>query len=145
MQFQVPQFIDTKPKIVGPLTIQQFLYLAGAAIPMFLLFFVLQFWLWLIIAAILSVLAVGLAFGKYNGQPLPKIMLAAFYFFWKPRIYLWQKEIPAPKIPELPKFEMQTEKPKRAPMKDILLKITTTKHPIAKREKTKTFQKRCSS
>jgi hypothetical protein len=140
MQFQVPQFIDEKPKIVGPLTIQQFLILAGGFIPVFLLFFVLAFWLWAIVAAVLVTTSVGLTFGKYNGQSLPKVLIAAANFFWKPRVYLWKKETEFPKIPDLPKIDL-AEKPKRKPMKDILLKITTTKHPIAKREKTTTFLK----
>jgi len=140
MQFQVPQFIDVKPKIVGPLTLQQFFIIAGAVIPVFLLFFVLQFWLWIIVAGILIPISLALALGKYNGQPLLKILIAAFNFFWKPRIYLWHKKTELPQIPELPKFDI-IEKPKRAPMKDILLKITTTKLPIPKREKTTTFLK----
>jgi hypothetical protein len=30
MRFQVPQFTDVEDKIVGPLTLKQFVYLAGA-------------------------------------------------------------------------------------------------------------------
>ena len=30
MQFQVPQFIETEDKVVGPLTLRQFMYIAGA-------------------------------------------------------------------------------------------------------------------
>ncbi|MFB6212783.1 MAG: PrgI family mobile element protein, partial [Candidatus Magasanikbacteria bacterium] len=38
-KFQVPQFIEQKPKIVGPLTLQQFIYLASAAAVSFLSFY----------------------------------------------------------------------------------------------------------
>ena len=33
MQFSVPQFIDVRDKIFGPLTLQQFLYIVGAVGP----------------------------------------------------------------------------------------------------------------
>ena len=39
MQFQVPQFIDVENKIIGPLSLRQFLYLAGAGLISFMLFF----------------------------------------------------------------------------------------------------------
>ena len=48
MQFQVPQFIETEDKIVGPLTLRQFLYIGAAGLLSFLLFFVLKIWFWFI-------------------------------------------------------------------------------------------------
>ena len=155
MQFQVPQFIDIAPKVVGPLTIRQFLYLAAGAVPTFLLFFVLKFWLWTILAVLLCGSGLILAFGKFNGQPLPRVAFSIFNYFWRPRFYLWrhvEEPITFPSLPKLPEFEktVLTEKiePSRvrsilekmataptAPLKDLLLKITTSRHPIEKREK----------
>ena len=31
MRFQLPQFIETETKLVGPFTLKQFIYLAGGA------------------------------------------------------------------------------------------------------------------
>jgi hypothetical protein len=138
MQFQVPQFIDLQPKIVGPLTLRQFIYIAGAVIPIFILYFQLQFWLWLILASVLGLSAAALAFLKYNGQPLIKILTAAFNYFWQPRFYLWKRAEKPLALPELPKLPEQ-KIPKRDPLKDLFLKLTTTTHPIAKREKTVKF------
>ena len=90
MQFQIPQFIEVENKIVGPLTLRQFLYLAGAGAFSFIFYFVLEIWLWLLITAIMGAIAISLAFIKYNGQPLPRIAWMAFSFFWKPKFYLWQ-------------------------------------------------------
>lgn len=132
MQFQVPQFIDVAPKIVGPLTIKQFLYLAGAGVPIFLLFFVLQFWLWIIIAAILGSVALALAFLKINGQPIARVLIAAFNYFWEPRFYLWKRAgLPTASKPVKPPREFFG----MTPLKNLLLKITTSTAPIAKREK----------
>ena len=90
-QYQIPQFIETEDKIVGPLTLKQALYLAAAGGISFMLFFVLQTWLWAIITAILVVLAASLAFIKFNGQPLIKIIGLSITFWWQSKLYVWKK------------------------------------------------------
>jgi len=134
MQFQVPQFIDVSPKIVGPLTLKQFLYLAGAAGPSVMLFFILNFWIWILITAFLAVLAVALAFIKFNGRPLPAMLMAAFVYFWNPRLYLWRRVEKPLKLPALPKIPAP-QPLARAPLKDLGFKLATTTRPIEKREK----------
>ena len=100
MQFQVPQFIETEDKIVGPLSLRQFLYVGGSAGICVILYFTVQLWLFFITSLFLLAIGGSLAFIKINGQPLPKILIAAADFGWKPRIYVWQPENPA-----LPKNE----------------------------------------
>jgi len=39
MQYQVPQFIEVEDRIIGPLTLKQFLYLAFAGAILFVLWF----------------------------------------------------------------------------------------------------------
>jgi|SRR3989344_1434761 len=138
MQFQVPQFIDVAPKIIGPLTIRQFLYVVAGVAPAFILFFMLAFWLWLIITAILLSIAVALAFGKMNGQPLTRIAFAAFSYFWQPRFYLWKRAEEPVELPALPKMPEEASKP-RTPIRELAFKIATTTRPIPKREKAGNF------
>lgn len=145
MQFQIPQFIDVENKIVGPLTLRQFLYLAAAGLLSFMLFFALQMWLWFLITVFLAVIALALAFIKYNGQPLPKILWLALGFTWRPRLYLWQREVIEReiKIPHLPAAETVISKRERlkkffseAPnVKKLWQKMLTTKNPVPQREK----------
>jgi hypothetical protein len=90
LQFQVPQFIDTEDRLIGPLTLKQFIYLAFGAIFVFFFYFVLQFWLWLIAAGIIIMIALALAFFKYNGRPFLILALAILNHFWQPRHYFWQ-------------------------------------------------------
>jgi len=92
--FQVPQFIDEKPKIIGPLTLAQFLYLAGAAAVSFASFYLFAFFLWLLITIIVGAAAIMFAFGKIDGQNMPKVASAAFGFFTRPRTYTWQRKLP---------------------------------------------------
>lgn len=133
MQFQIPQFIEAEDKIVGPLTLKQFLYIAVAGGFSFILFFLLQFWLWMMITIILGTAAITIAFVKYNGQPLAKIILQAFYYFWEPRLYIWQRE-PTFREVEIKgkKFTPALDMPS---VKKLWNELLTTKAPIPKREK----------
>lgn len=93
MQFQVPQFIDTDDKLIGPLSLKQFIYLTFGAVFVFFFYFVLRFWLWLIVAGIIVAIALALAFFKYNGRPFLILAFAVLSHFWRPRHYLWQADV----------------------------------------------------
>ncbi len=95
MQFQVPQFIETEDKIVGPLSLRQFVYVGIGAGISALLYFILQTWLWAMLSFFLVGGAIAIAFVKIEGRPLPKIILSAFNFYWNPQTYVWQPEHPA--------------------------------------------------
>lgn len=93
MRFQVPQFIDVEDKIFGPLTLKQFIYLAGGAG----LSFVIYRFIPIKIVAIFLILPVvalslALAFYKMNGKPFISIIESAFKFTLGSRIYVWRKE-----------------------------------------------------
>jgi len=94
MQFQVPQFIDIEDKIVGPLTLKQFLYLAAGFGLIFALYFILKFFMWLMFAIIITGISVAFAFVKINGQPFIKITISMINFYLKPQKYVWQPETP---------------------------------------------------
>ncbi|MCX6718883.1 MAG: PrgI family protein [Candidatus Taylorbacteria bacterium] len=94
MQYQVPQFIDVEDKIFGPLTLKQFIYLAGGAGLAFVVYILIGN---LVLAAIpmIVVLAIsaGLAFYKvYNHFPLVSIAEYAFKYYIGNKLYIWKKE-----------------------------------------------------
>lgn len=91
-QFQVPQFIETESKIVGPLTLKQFIYIAIAGLTSFGLFFVLKLFIWIFATLILGAIAASFAFLKFNGQPMTVMLKNAFLYYWNPRLYLWQRQ-----------------------------------------------------
>lgn len=143
MQFQVPQFIETEDKIIGPLTLRQFLYVAAGAGIAFVLFFFLQTWLWIIITMVISSVSVAFAFVKINGRPLSALAGSAFGFYWKPRFYLWEKEQPSapeekrfklPTLPQEPKKETAPREEKSG-IRKLSQQLLTAKEPIHKREK----------
>src|SRR5690349_5196946 len=92
MRFQVPQFIEVEDKIFGPLTIKQFIYLAGGAglSVIFYLFFKLLIGL-LFIIPIMS-FSLALAFYKVNNKPFVFVLEAAFKYIMNPKLYLWRQE-----------------------------------------------------
>lgn len=92
MQFQVPQFVEVEDKIVGPLTLRQFLYVAGAVGISLMLFFVVKLWLWFVFSIFIIAGAVALAIVKINGQPLIRVATSALWFYWRPQTYVWQRE-----------------------------------------------------
>ena len=91
MRFQVPQFIEVEDKIFGPLTLKQFIYLAGGGAAIFLLYISLPFFLFIIFALPIGGLAAALAFYKVNNKPLIKVMENAFKHYTSAKIYTWKK------------------------------------------------------
>ncbi len=137
MQFQVPQFIEIEDKIFGPLTLREFLYLAIAGGLCFILFFVLQTWLWVIVTVIIGTLACALAFIKFNGRPLIHTILAGFSYLWQPKFYVWKRADMGPELPTISRIPKQEEGPSQ--LKHLWLKMNTTTEAIENREKASTF------
>src|SRR3989338_11375889 len=92
MQFQVPQFIDTEDKIVGPLSLRQFAYVGTAAAISGALLFVMQQWLWAIISVPLLGVGGMLAFGRVNGRPISIYIRSLFQSIWAPSVYVFRPE-----------------------------------------------------
>ncbi|MFH1192931.1 MAG: hypothetical protein V1656_01275 [Candidatus Jorgensenbacteria bacterium] len=128
--FQVPQFIEQKPKIVGFLTLPQFLYLAGAAGISFAAFYVFNFFLWFVATAVAGAIAIAFAFVKINGQEFFKVALAAFGFFMKPRTFTWQRAVAqtALNVESIEKLQaLREHMGLQERMKSIALAVTTGK------------------
>jgi hypothetical protein len=92
MKFQVPQFIEVEDKIFGPLTLKQFLYLAGGGAAIFLLYISLPFFLFILTAAPVAALSAALAFYKIHSKPFIKVMENAFHYLTRTKIYTWRKK-----------------------------------------------------
>jgi hypothetical protein len=122
MQFQVPQFLDIEDKIFGPLTLKQFLYLAGAGAISFVTFFAFETWFWIAITSIATLIAIGLAFLKFNGRPAIFYLFSAIKFAWRPKMYLWKYVAPETVAPNLHSLDRE---PGRSALSELMLKITT--------------------
>lgn len=104
MQFKVPQNIDMEDKLVGPLTLLQFLYVLGGGILIYVLFntiFKYQL-LFFVLAIPIALIALGLAFLKIQDQPLSHFINVGIQYLSKPKIRFWQKDKPLPEILKAP-------------------------------------------
>ena len=92
MRFQLPQFIETETKIVGPLTLKQFLWVAGGAAILFLLFTVTQGSFLFFIAGIpIAAIFLALAFAKVEGMPLINYIAYLLSYVLNPKKYVFRK------------------------------------------------------
>ncbi|HVM77306.1 MAG TPA: PrgI family protein [Candidatus Paceibacterota bacterium] len=96
MQFQVPQFIETEDKVVGPFSIRQFAYVGVACLISAIFYFMVSTWLAVLAAFVLIGGALALSFVKIEGRPLVTILTSAANFYWKPQTYVWKPESTPP-------------------------------------------------
>lgn len=92
MRYQIPQFIEIEDKIIGPLTIKQFVYLAGGAGMSFIVYNFLNIFLALPIIAGIIALSLALAFYKVNNRNFIELLESMFNFYTKEKLYTWKKE-----------------------------------------------------
>lgn len=90
-QYQVPQFIEVEDKIFGPLTLKQFIYLAGGGGVCLMLFTLLPLWLVLILGVPVMSLSAALAFYRVNGRPFIVALEHAASYFFGSKLYLWKQ------------------------------------------------------
>jgi len=91
MQYQVPQFIEVEDKIFGPLTLKQFIYLAGGGGLCLIFFTLLPIYITAILALPVIILSLALAFYRVNGRPLIVALEHAFSYFLGSKLYLWKQ------------------------------------------------------
>ncbi len=142
-QFEVPQFIDLESKVVGPLTLKQFAFIAAPALVCFFLFFTLTTFLWVLVVVVFMSVGLAFAFIKINGRPLYVLAFLAVQYFWKPKLFLWRRPV-VEEIIEIPGVR-EDVKAKRSSFKlaavgisqvnKLWQELTTRKTPIPKREK----------
>ncbi|MDP2934561.1 MAG: PrgI family protein [bacterium] len=111
MQFQIPQFTEIEDKVIGPLTIKQFLYLLAGVLVIFILFKTLNFFVFIILAIPVAVISLALAFIRVNQQPLASALKNFFRFVKKPDFYIWKKPEPKKTKEEKPLPEIIKKEP----------------------------------
>lgn len=128
MQYQVPQFIEIEDKILSFVTVRQFVYSFIVALFIMILYFILSLTLWVVVAVVVGGTAVGVIFIQYNGRPLSALLVSMFFYFWRPRQYVWKRkeEVEALREAEARKME--------SPIQSLWLKLTTGTTAIPKRE-----------
>ncbi len=91
MRFQVPQFIEVEDHIIGPLTLQQFVYLAGGAGLSFVIYTFLPIFIALPVIVIVIGFCLALAFYKINNKPFVNLLESAVKYSLRSKLYIWRK------------------------------------------------------
>ncbi len=94
MQYQVPQFIEVEDKIFGPLTLKQFIYVAGGGGACLAIYTLLPLYLAIPISLPIIALALSLAFYQINGRPFIIALEHAVGYFFGAKLYLWKQRTP---------------------------------------------------
>jgi len=114
-QFVVPQFLDVESKIIGPLTVRQFLiFLIGAGL-IFIVFKLASFWMAAIEGLLIFALTGVFAFLKINGRPFHYFLINMIQTLRRPSLKVWNKEAGAEKI----KYEKKPKPLKIIPKKHL--------------------------
>lgn len=92
LQFKVPQHIEMEDKIIGPLTMKQFVnLLIGGMIT----YAIIKTYNPLLIAFVgvpIGLLTLAIAFIKVQDQPFPQFLLSLILFMVKPKERTWHKD-----------------------------------------------------
>lgn len=91
MKYQVPQFIEIEDKIFGPLTLKQFLYLAGGSALGFITWSLIPKPFGIIIGLPILLAFVALAFMKVNDRPMILAVENGIKYFFGSKLYIWKK------------------------------------------------------
>lgn len=100
-QFLVPQFIDVESKLLGPITVRQFIIMLVAGLFCVLWYKLFDFGLFALTSVITVGVFVVVAFVKVNGRRFHYFVLSLFQTFRSPKIRVWNKEKSIAEIKQL--------------------------------------------
>lgn len=95
MQFKVPQNIDMADRVVGSLTLIQFLYVLIGGIIVYFLFSTIapvSPALFIATAGPVALFSLAMAFLKIQDQPFPRFVVAFIFFLFRPKMRIWHKD-----------------------------------------------------
>ena len=98
MQYKVPQKIDLEDKIVGPLTLKQFLYLMSGGMIIYVALNFASTAVFFMITIPVAIVSLALAFLKIQDQPFAKFLISLLLYFFRPRERVWQKNLDTEKF-----------------------------------------------
>jgi len=91
--YPIPQFIEEESKIITFMSFRQFFYLVGAGLACFFMYYLIPFKpLFYMLAILVFVIAVALAFVQINGTPLLNYLLSLVGFSMGGKNYVWKKK-----------------------------------------------------
>ena len=91
-QFTVPQFIEVEAKVIGPISVRQFIMLLIGAFLIFIEYKLVDFTLFVLEGLLTLGVALIFAFAKINGRQFHMFLLSFIQSLLRPKTRLWAKE-----------------------------------------------------
>lgn len=114
MQYAVPQFTDVEDKLIGPLTLKQFLILFGSGLIILMFYGILGLSLFFYVFSLpVLILGLSLAFASFNGRPVNVYIFSFLGFITRPQARVFKRMEPNIVIRKI-------EKPKEVEQKNNL-------------------------
>ncbi|OQA35506.1 MAG: PrgI family protein [Parcubacteria group bacterium ADurb.Bin326] len=120
-QVVVPQFLDVEDKIIGPVTVRQFIEMVIGAIFIAILYRLLYLPYFLASAFVVFSIIMIIAFAKINGQVFHIFMLNFFQTMINPKLKIWRKKATLKEIRD------DLAKPKE----DVLRSVKMSRRPVS--------------
>lgn len=114
IQFKVPQNIDMEDKIIGPLTLIQFIYLMAGGALFYIMLKAGNTTLLVFVGIPAALCALFLAFIKINDQPFSKFVVSLMSYMARPKQRAWRKEMElegTPDLQNIPQARAKAAKP----------------------------------
>lgn len=92
-QFLVPQFIDVEDKVIGPITVRQFIILLITGGLIFITYKLADFTLFILLSVFFFAIGGILAFARINGQPFHYFLLNFAQTAKRPGRRVWNKNL----------------------------------------------------
>ncbi len=95
MEFRVPQFIEHDPKMLGPLTLKQSIFVGiafGGALVLYPLLAKNNFFIYVLLCAAMFGIAIALAFIKIEGQNVPVVGKNFANFSVNAKMFIWKRK-----------------------------------------------------
>lgn len=99
MRFQVPQFVDIVDKVIGPLTLKQFLIYLFTVLALVPFYLVMNLSAFIVVA--IPVLGVAALFAHFrlHGKSLFQVFMNAVNYMFRGQLFIWRRtglEMPLP-------------------------------------------------
>jgi len=101
MRYKVPQNIDLEDKVIGPLTLKQFIYLLAGGMIDYIFYKSIQHWSVWLLMIIVSLIVLTFAFVKVQEQDFSYFLSSFFNFLLSPKTYVWHKQVLVEEIPKV--------------------------------------------
>lgn len=144
MRYQVPQFIEMEDKLFGPLTLKQFIYIAGGIGASIAMYLFLPIYISILPIIFMLGFSAMLAFLKVNNRPFIFALESFVKYIINPKLYIWHKaekplKLPLESLDDIPATEF-IPKLANSKLKDLAwtLDVREANNPVTTGDKTNT-------